>query len=114
MRGDGSTSDHWKPFHYLLERRDRVILVNARHVKNLHGRKTESPVSVVLANPRRSQDHTRSRFTTLSSRASCTTTGPGPPRGDAHHRDPARYGYGFFPAQPIRAALIAGPEKRSS
>jgi transposase len=36
-----ATSDYWKPFYYLLEDLFgvEVMLVNARHVKNLPGRK---------------------------------------------------------------------------
>lgn len=38
-----ATSDYWKPFYYLLEDLDgvEVLLVNARQVKNLPGRKTD-------------------------------------------------------------------------
>ena len=37
-----ATSDYWKPFYYLLEDGPfDVMLVNARHVKNLPGRKTD-------------------------------------------------------------------------
>ena len=37
-----ATSDYWKPFYYLLEDAGfEVLLVNARHVKNLPGRKTD-------------------------------------------------------------------------
>ncbi len=38
-----ATSDYWKPFYYLLEDLEgvEVVLVNARHVKNLPGRKTD-------------------------------------------------------------------------
>ncbi len=37
-----ATSDYWKPFYYLLEDGGfEVLLVNARHVKNLPGRKTD-------------------------------------------------------------------------
>ena len=38
-----ATSDYWKPFYYLLEDLPgvEVMLVNARHVKNLPGRKTD-------------------------------------------------------------------------
>jgi transposase len=38
-----ATSDYWKPFYYLLEDLAgvEVVLVNARHVKNLPGRKTD-------------------------------------------------------------------------
>ena len=37
-----ATGDYWKPFYYLLEDLSgvEVMLVNARHVKNLPGRKT--------------------------------------------------------------------------
>ena len=35
-----ATGDYWKPFYYLLEDAGfEVLLVNARHVKNLPGRK---------------------------------------------------------------------------
>ena len=37
-----ATGDYWKPFYYLLEDAGfEVLLVNARHVKNLPGRKTD-------------------------------------------------------------------------
>src|SRR4051812_46968642 len=37
-----ATGDYWKPFYYLLENASfEVLLVNARHVKNLPGRKTD-------------------------------------------------------------------------
>ena len=37
-----ATGDYWKPFYYLLEDAPfEVMLVNARHVKNLPGRKTD-------------------------------------------------------------------------
>ena len=37
-----ATSDYWKPFYYLLEGGPfAVMLVNARHAKNLPGRKTD-------------------------------------------------------------------------
>ena len=38
-----ATGDYWKPFYYLLEDLPgvQVMLVNARHVKNLPGRKTD-------------------------------------------------------------------------
>ena len=36
-----ATGDYWKPFYYLLEDAGfEVLLVNARHVRNLPGRKT--------------------------------------------------------------------------
>jgi len=37
-----ATGDYWKPFYYLLEDVGfEVLLVNARHVKNLPGRKSD-------------------------------------------------------------------------
>ena len=37
-----ATGDYWKPFYYLLEDAGfEVMLVNARRVKNLPGRKTD-------------------------------------------------------------------------
>ncbi|MDN4163688.1 IS110 family transposase, partial [Nocardioides abyssi] len=38
-----ATSDYWKPYYYLLEDLPgcEVMLVNARHVKNVPGRKTD-------------------------------------------------------------------------
>ena len=41
-----ATGDYWKPFYYLLEDLAgvEVMLVNARHVKNLPGRKTDLPM----------------------------------------------------------------------
>ena len=45
-----ATSDYWKPFYYLLEDGPfEVMLVNARHVKNLPGRKTDVSDAVWLA-----------------------------------------------------------------
>jgi len=48
-----ATGDYWKPFYYLLENASfELLLVNARHVKNLPGRKTDVsevvPTSVEL------------------------------------------------------------------
>ena len=45
------TSDYWKPFDYLLEDLPGVelMLVNARHVKNLPGRKTDVADATWLA-----------------------------------------------------------------
>ena len=42
-RGDASGLPDWKPFYYLLQDLPgvEVMLVNARHVKNLPGRKTD-------------------------------------------------------------------------
>jgi transposase len=46
-----ATSDYWKPFYYLLEDLPgvEVMLVNARHVKNLPGRKTDLADATWLA-----------------------------------------------------------------
>lgn len=45
-----ATSDYWKPFYYLLEDGPfEVVLVNARHVKNLPGRKTDVSDAAWLA-----------------------------------------------------------------
>ncbi|MDQ2755659.1 MAG: IS110 family transposase [Actinomycetota bacterium] len=45
-----ATSDYWKPFYYLLEDAGfDVILANARHVKNLPGRKTDVADATWLA-----------------------------------------------------------------
>src|SRR5215212_1893316 len=45
-----ATGDYWKPFYYLLEDADfEVMLVNARQVKNLPGRKSDVSDAVWLA-----------------------------------------------------------------
>jgi len=45
-----ATGDYWKPFYYLLEDAPfEVMLVNARHVKNLPGRKTDVSDAMWLA-----------------------------------------------------------------
>jgi transposase len=45
-----ATGDYWKPFYYLLEDAGfEVQLVNARHVKNLPGRKTDVSDATWLA-----------------------------------------------------------------
>jgi transposase len=45
-----ATGDYWKPFYYLLEDAGfQVMLVNARHVKNLPGRKSDVSDAVWLA-----------------------------------------------------------------
>ncbi len=45
-----ATSDYWKPFYYLLEDAGfEVMLVNARHVKNLPGRKSDVSDAAWLA-----------------------------------------------------------------
>ena len=45
-----ATSDYWKPFYYLPEDAGfEVLLVNARHVKTLPGRKTHVADATWLA-----------------------------------------------------------------
>ena len=45
-----ATGDYWKPFYYLLEDGPlKVMLVNARHVKNLPGRKSDVSDAAWLA-----------------------------------------------------------------
>ncbi len=44
-----STSDYWKPFYYLLDDAVQVMLVNAAHVRNLPGRKTDVSDAAWLA-----------------------------------------------------------------
>jgi transposase len=46
-----ATGDYWKPFYYLLEDLPdiEIMLVNARHVKNLPGRKTDVADATWLA-----------------------------------------------------------------
>jgi transposase len=45
-----ATGDYWKPFYYLLEDAGfEVLLVNARHVKNLPGRKSDVSDAAWLA-----------------------------------------------------------------
>jgi transposase len=44
-----STSDYWRPFYYLLESDFQVMLVNAREVRNVPGRKTDVSDSAWLA-----------------------------------------------------------------
>ena len=45
-----ATGDYWKPFYYLLDEAPfEVMLVNARHVKNLPGRKTDVSDAAWLA-----------------------------------------------------------------
>lgn len=36
-----ATSDYWRPFYYLLEEHFEVMLVNARDVRNVPGRKSD-------------------------------------------------------------------------
>ena len=40
-RGDGGDGVYWKPVYYLLEDDFELMLVNAQHVKNVPGRKTD-------------------------------------------------------------------------
>lgn len=40
-RGDGSTGVYWKPVWNVLEDRLKVMVVNARHIKQVPGRKTD-------------------------------------------------------------------------
>lgn len=44
-----ATSDYWRPFYYLLEEHVEVMLVNARDVKNVPGRKTDVSDAAWLA-----------------------------------------------------------------
>jgi transposase len=44
-----STSDYWKPFYYLLEEQLEVMLVNAKAVRNVPGRKTDVSDAAWLA-----------------------------------------------------------------
>lgn len=44
-----STSDYWKPFYYLLDDALEVILVNAKAVRHLPGRKTDVSDAAWLA-----------------------------------------------------------------
>ena len=44
-----ATGDYWKPFYFLLEDALNVMLVNARHVKNMPGRKSDVSDAVWLA-----------------------------------------------------------------
>jgi len=44
-----ATSDYWKPYYYVLVEDLNVILVNARQVKNLPGRKTDVSDAAWLA-----------------------------------------------------------------
>ncbi|QTA85468.1 IS110 family transposase [Desulfonema magnum] len=45
-----STSVYWRPVHNILEGHLDVVLVNARHIKNVPGRKTDTEDSRWLAN----------------------------------------------------------------
>src|SRR6476619_7489920 len=44
-----STSNYWRPFYYLLEADFEVLLVNAREVKNVPGRKSDVSDAAWLA-----------------------------------------------------------------
>lgn len=44
-----ATEDYWKPYCYGLESRVNLMLVNARHTKNLPGRKTD--ISNAIGSP---------------------------------------------------------------
>ena len=44
-----STAAYWKPFYYLLEDALNVMLVNARHARNVPGRKTDVSDAAWLA-----------------------------------------------------------------
>jgi len=45
-----ATGDYWKPFYYVLEDAGfELLLVNARHVKNMPGRKTDVSDAAWLA-----------------------------------------------------------------
>ncbi len=44
-----STGVYWKPVYYILEERFEVLLVNARHVKHVPGRKTDTIDAAWLA-----------------------------------------------------------------
>jgi len=44
-----STSDYWRPFYYVLEADFEVLLVNAREVKNVPGRKSDVSDAAWLA-----------------------------------------------------------------
>ena len=45
-----ATSDYWKPFYYVMEDRLPVMLVNARHARNIPGRKSDVSDAAWLAN----------------------------------------------------------------
>jgi transposase len=44
-----ATSDYWKPFYYLMENRLPVMLVNAKHARNIPGRKSDVSDAAWLA-----------------------------------------------------------------
>jgi transposase len=47
--GMEATSDYWKPVYYLLEEAFEVQLLNARHMRNVPGRKTDVADSAWIA-----------------------------------------------------------------
>src|SRR5690349_10714874 len=47
--GMEATSDYWKPVYYLLEDAFQVQLLNARHMRNVPGRKTDVADSAWIA-----------------------------------------------------------------
>jgi transposase len=79
-----ATSDYWKPFYYLLEDAGfEVMLVNARHVKNLPGRK-ERRLRCRLAIPARRP--WPGPWLIRSSGANPAVTGPDPDPHRSHPR----------------------------
>ena len=44
-----ATSDYWKPFYYVMEDTLPVMLVNARHARNIPGRKSDVSDAAWLA-----------------------------------------------------------------
>ena len=51
-----ATGDYWKPFYYLLEDAGfEVMLVNARQVKNLPGRKSDVSDADLAGSARRAR-----------------------------------------------------------
>jgi len=44
-----ATSDYWKPFYYVMEDKLPVMLVNAKHVRNIPGRKSDVSDAAWLA-----------------------------------------------------------------
>ena len=47
-----STAAYWKPFYFLLDDALNVMLVNARHVRNVPGRKTDLLTELSAWSPR--------------------------------------------------------------
>ena len=44
-----ATSDYWKPFYYVMEDKLPVLLVNAKHARNIPGRKSDVSDAAWLA-----------------------------------------------------------------